>query len=492
MISNPQVKEETKNLFMKIVINRAKRYAKFNEYTDNLFVCGFYFSLLCFLTSYLKMIGNAVSGVKFEGLSESLSSKIFSIFNLVDFLLDKPPIIEILIIALLCKNIFYIFLLVFIFIFQKAPNWIENTYQIIYYITYWMTISLEIEFWFYVNFGEFHKNESNRLFYEIVTYINLVTSLFASIKYSFFINKAEFNVDNEDFLSRIDSNNEFVFLFLKIFFSIIYSVKTFLVNDLNITLYIGLLFLIHIIFILYSLKFSFYYHFSTQIIVHYFNLSLCYTIIVAFVIQNEMISDQDLILLCGYISLLPISFYLQNYLIEYYLTQTFSQITDGVEITRYMAYFMLLGSDKNLNSNRRILLYGAVSLHEKFCLYSDCTCKLPVNAKLYLPNLKVMYNIEDDYKKEYNYIYIIHLIKSLYEYAFHVEKTVNPNLHLMYCFFMNFYVGNFFYSLYFALNLRKNDDLTIQQRVSLERLLEIINKVLEFNFNKIEKSYSKY
>lgn len=484
-----------KNIFQKLQSKLIKTISNFCDTDSELFNSNLIYTLLCISITFLKFIGIILYKVDSNDLLNNLSDNIFKIINLTNFLLDKGMLSELMVIMFFFKNAMFLLLSIVIFFNQKDYHSnqrfnIKVLYQILFSFTFWITFPFEFEFGINSILSDRYSNSTSVLqsIYIAINYSNIFFTIIISLIYCLYLNKVELDPDNNDYLTRIDYNSEIMLFILKLLYSIIFSYNLIYNNEININIYLGIIFVFHFIFFLYFLFFGMYFNNLIQIIFTYLNLSCIYSIFSSFFIYNSSISDPDLIIFCGLILLYPITSYSYKKLILYYLGQVSYEIKSQYGITRYFIYLINLATRHN--SSQKLLYYGTIKFHEKECLYNDCVCKLSEGSVLYIPKTKTKYIIEnkDEEKgKEYSKVYILHLIKSLFEFHLKIEKEINVNLHILYCYYMNIYIGNFFYSLLHILNLQSAYKLTIQQKVSLERILQINNKILEQNLNKLEE-----
>lgn len=504
MLSIPSSKdEESKNIFMRIQLGVINQISKWSDITGELYVSGMIYTLLCLIITYFKFIGIVLYRIEFIGLNSQLANNFFKIINLTNFLIDKGILFQLIMVAFFIKNLIFVGLtLWFLIHFNKNSGFALNKsfsilYQFLHSFTFWVSLPFELEIGIYSVFGQSSTVSSSSAVFDLifygVCYANIGCSVLISILYSFFFNKFEINIDCEDHMTRQDSNNEIALFALKITYSLLYAINLSNQNLININVFLTILLMFHSLYFILFISFGYYYHRFTQILSIFLNITCIFSILGAFVVHNiASIYDADFIIYCGFLTLFPISGKLHIAMLKYYISGSINGFQSQTYLNRYIAILISLASSisNSKESETKVLFYGALEIHREACIYPECTCKLPEGTVLFIPKNKSKYVI-DNINKEFNQIYILHLIKSIFEFQIKAERNTNINFHIMYCYFMNYFIGNFFYSLYFLINLKLNEELNIQQKVSLERILQINNQIFEQNLNKLDLGYKE-
>ena len=530
-----QKQDKNTSIYFKLEELIINQISNFSTLTSNLFISGYIYTIICFCITYLKFIGIILYKLTFRGLTQGISNNLFKIINLTNFLLDKGILSELLVILLFIKNLFFIIVTLFIicvylntFLRNKSfnnsidfkdsnnnnhnnikKNIINNrlisiSYQFLFSFTFWISLAFEFELGIFSIFSDRYSNYTYiEYIYIVLNYVNLISSVLISFAYAFYFNKIELDNDCGDFLTRLDSNNELILLFLKLVYSIVYAIN--LVKDkdiIQLNYLLIILFTCHISYFAYFISFSIYFNKTTQILSYYLNSCCIFSILVGFLVYNvNNIYDPDLIIFSGFFIFYLISYFAYYKIVNNYLKYLCVEFTSTSGLNNHMFYLIKVATIMKHDELLRLTFYGALRNHEVTCIYKECACKLKENSVLYIPKNKTKLILVNNPKnkseeREFNLIYIYHCIKSIFEYYLKVAKTNNTNLYILYCYFMYYYIGNYFFSMYFILYIKTfNKNLTIQQIVSLERILQLNNITLEQNMDKLDNdnefSYSK-
>lgn len=434
---------------------------------------------------FLKLIGNLLINLNFEGFTSQIASDIIKFFNLTTFVVQSEHLIIITQSIFLVKNIVFILTLIISHLNVDSSNNIVISIMNIMFklilITFWITISYEIEI--AVQVFLFPSSNSNiKVIMLVIGIVNIIISFIMSILYCLYSNKFELNLDEIDYLSRIDTNYEFVLTAIKILFSLNYIItryllisnqdKIILIENLSNGLYTILV----LVLIFYGYFISYFFMPITNIIFTYFNLCLMMSSLLMFVFINVSFVNKEYMFVIFYIAFYPISYIgWFNYLEKIIGKIPFVEIKDELQIIQYMSHLTFIVCNESISyESSQIQLTGMVKQHEINCIYEKCICKKE-KCFLHIPKTKTSFSKSNDSSiNNSNKVYQLHLIKSIYEFLMVVTKNQNTNLILMYGYFLLQYIGNYYINIEILLNLKKNKSLTFQQKNSLNKFIQKI------------------
>lgn len=478
----------------------------FSYYSGEKVLVGKFLALVCIYMSYLKVIGDLLFGINFNGFTNGISNDIIKVINFTHLIANEREVGIICLILLFLKNLIY--LASFIMTIYKISAKQHSNPLIIKMISichcigilnFWIIFSFELEMSLFVLLNPDYSADL-KLFLNIVSISNLLISTVISLIYCFYSNKSEINFQDADFLSRIDKRFEYVFFILKFLFSINFTV-IFKIIDISAVdkttynIYNAINFLLAIILILTCHINSFYYYSIINISFTYLNLCVLYTTCIVFFILNYNEStEKDFILLVGYLTFFPISKLSTESFWERFISKIpFVEIKDNFKLCQYMATLTyIVCEEERIKESSQLQLIGVIKQHELNCVYERCVCKKPEGYVLYIPKSKSYYvKSQEQFGYKNSKIYFLHLIKNIYEFLLVVTRGQNTNLILMFAYFIFQYMGNYYLSLELLINLKKNKNLTFQQQISLNRSLEkIYHQIENINSDKVKSKVS--
>ncbi len=360
MISLTTAKEEdTKNIFMKLQSGLISRISQFSDLTGELFISNYIYTLICLSITFSKFIGIIVYSYTETGLLANISNNIFNIINLTNFLLNKGVLSELMVVCFFIKNLYLALTSLMIFLFKSQNKSNIIFYQFIFSSTFWLTFHFEFEFGIYNIYNYYNSTTPKEvldIIYLIVNIGNIISCIIISIGYSLYFNKIEINIESDDYLTRLDCHNEFALFVLKVIYSIVYTINLITgQTKININIFLGILFVFHLIYFIYFLTACQYFFRSTHITYVYFNAACIYTLIISFLIHNTNITDTDIIIYFGLLALYPILYYTDLYLISYYMSKISYELDSQIGLNRYLIKLIQLYCEVINNNNHQVL-----------------------------------------------------------------------------------------------------------------------------------------
>lgn len=463
MISHTYAKEEDikkENCFSRFRNYFIHKMSLISYFSGEKVIVGQLFAVFCLLVTYLQFLGTVLFNVKFNGVIGDLSSSLVKIFNESNFILSTHQFYNIVVIILFIFNILYLVCFIIIFLKIKTKNnsnyiiFLISYYQNYNVISFWMLYCFEIELSIIMLINFILVS-----FYKIVMFVNIIMACIISIIYCFFGNKLEFNFEIGDYFSRLDTKSEFYLLMAKTFFSSNFIIQYILTSNVYpVNLYLLINLGISIFMSWYITSYSFYYYNIVNFLLLYLNLVIIFSSIVVICMYNiAAISEQDFIIIIGFAFFYPIAKYSLKYYWKSLLSKIpFVEIKKDHTICKYMSMLIYLVCEENLNESSKLMLIGLVKQHELNCVFEKCICKREDDYMLYIPKNESSYlKTNENFGYQNSKIYFLHLIKNIFEFLIIVTRNNNINLIMMFAYFMFYYLGNFNYTLYVLLHLKK-------------------------------------